>query len=294
VTRALFAILFAAGLALVGSGQEKKPEEKVPEEKMPEKKPEPFAPGFIQGEYAITSGTHDGIPFESELIRDVVVRVSGDRIVATNRDRSELLNATYKLDNKKFPWAVEMKMTVPKEGTSSGLAVRAGDELTLVYSLPGEEAPQDVIRDPQRGIITKKGQTALVMRVLSIEGGYTIASAERDGQPIPASTLKDSIVRVTGGKIVGTDRDRTEFLSATYTINVNKNPWEIELKVMGAKDGTARGLVKRDGNTLTLIYAQPGAEAPKEFKTKEGQVMLSLRGFILDPLPPPNKFSSSP
>jgi uncharacterized protein (TIGR03067 family) len=282
VTRALFAILFAAGLTLIGSGQEKKPEE----EKKPPVKPEPFAPGFIEGEYAITSGTHDGIPFEPDLVRDVVVRVSGDRIVATRRDRSELLNAAYKLDNKKFPWAVEMKMTVPKEGTTSGLAVRAGDELTLVYSLPGEEAPKD--------FKTEKGQVMLVMRVLSIEGGYTIASAERDGRPIPASTLKDAIVRVTGGRIVGTDRDRTEFLYGTYTLNMNKTPWEVELKVMGAKDDTTRGLVKRDGNTLTLIYALPGAEAPKEFKTKEGQVMFSLRGFILDPLPPPNKFSSSP
>jgi hypothetical protein len=75
---------------------------------------------------------------------------------------------------------------------------------------------------------------------------------------------------------------------------MNMTPWEVELKTMGEKDGTTRGLVKRDGNTLTLIYARPGAEAPKEFKTKEGQVMFSLRGFILDPLPPPNKFSSSP
>src|SRR5204863_9816291 len=131
------------------------------------------------------------------------------------------------------------------------------DELTLVYALPGEEAPKDVIK-------IEKGQTMLVMRVLSIEGGYTIASAERDGQPVPAGALKDAIVRITGGRIGGTDRDRTEFLYATYTLNMNKNPWELELKVMGPKDGTARGLGRRDGNTLTLIYALPGADAPKE------------------------------
>jgi len=287
--RALFAILFAAGLALIGSGQEK-----ADEKKPPAPPPEPFALGFIEGEYAITSGARDGIPFDPDLVRDVVVRVSGDRIVATKRDRSELLNTTYKLDNTKFPWAVEMKMAAPKEGTTSGLAIRAGDVLTLFYALPGAEAPKEFRTKEGLEVRTKEGQVMLEMRVLSIEGGYTVASAERDGKPIPASTLKDAIVRVTGGRIVGTDRDRTEFLYASYTLNMNKTPWEVEMKVMGAKDDTTRGLVKRDGNTLTLIYAQPGAEAPKEFKTKEGQVMLSLRGFILDPLPPPNKFSSSP
>jgi len=205
VTRALFAILFAAGLALVGSGQEKKPEEKKPPVK-----PEPFAPGFIQGEYAITSGTRDGISLDADLFRDVIVRVTGDRIVATKRDRSELLNTAYKLDTTKFPWSVDLTMTAPKEGKTTGLATRAGDELTLVYSLPGEEAPKDVIK-------IEKGQTMLVMRVLSIEGAYPTAPAERDAQPVPAGALKDAIVRITGGRIVGTDRDRTEFLYATYT-----------------------------------------------------------------------------
>lgn len=286
--RALIAILFAAGLALSGSGQEeKKPDEKKPDEKKPEeKKPELIPRSLIEGEYTVTSGEQDGLPLNPDLLRDMIVRVGGNRIVAKGRDKTPFLDATYTLDTTKLRWGIEMKMAAPQEGTTTGLVDRQGDLLYLAYALPGSDPPKEF-----RG---GKGQVLLVLRVLSIEGGYTIGSAERDGKPVPADEFKDAIVRITNSRIIGTDRDRNEFLSAAYTLNMNKTPWELELKLTGPRDETTRALVRRDGHTLTLIYARSGAEAPKEFKTKEGQVMFVLRGFILDPTPPPNKFSSSP
>jgi uncharacterized protein (TIGR03067 family) len=127
-----------------------------------------------------------------------------------------------------------------------------------------------------------------------VEGGYTIAAVERDGKSRPPSEFKDAIVRVTGGRVVGTDRDRTELLVASYTLNTAKTPWAIEMKLYGDKGETLSGLVKKENNVLTIIYALPGGEAPKEFKTKANQQMFVLRAFVLDPLPPPNKFSNSP
>ena len=41
--------------------------------------------------------------------------------------------------------------------------------------------------------------------------------------------------------------------------------------------GTAEGLIKRDGNTVMLIYALPGGETPTEFKTKEKQQMFTMK-----------------
>jgi uncharacterized protein (TIGR03067 family) len=127
-----------------------------------------------------------------------------------------------------------------------------------------------------------------------IEGGYTIASGERDGKPIPAERIKDAIVRLTGGRIVGTDRDRVELLVATYTLDTEKTPWALELRHYEAPDQLSSGLVKKDGNVLTIIFALPGGAAPTEFKTKEKQVMFVLRRFVLDPVPPPNKFGNAP
>lgn len=129
---------------------------------------------------------------------------------------------------------------------------------------------------------------------LPIEGGYTIAAAERDGKPLPLADFKDAIVRLTGGRIVGTDRDRTEFLVATYILDDKKLPWTLDMMMLTAKTDAVRGLVKKDGFVLTFIHSLPGGPAPTEFKTKPGQQMFVLRAFVLDPLPPPNKFSSSP
>jgi uncharacterized protein (TIGR03067 family) len=126
-----------------------------------------------------------------------------------------------------------------------------------------------------------------------IEGGYTIAAAERDGQPLPLTNFDRAVVRVVGGRIIGTDRDRREFLVATYVLDDRKKPWELNMKMLVVKEHEVRGLVKKDGPMLTLIHALPGGPAPTEFKTQKGQQMFVLRGFVLDPVPPPNKFSSS-
>jgi uncharacterized protein (TIGR03067 family) len=118
----------------------------------------------------------------------------------------------------------------------------------------------------------------------ALEGGYTIVSGERDGKPIPDAEIKGALVRFTGGKVVGTDKDRKEFFAASYTVDTTKKPWKIDMKTVPAKGGagpkeprTATGLVKKEGDTLTLIYALPGGDAPTEFKTKAKQQMFVLK-----------------
>jgi uncharacterized protein (TIGR03067 family) len=137
-----------------------------------------------------------------------------------------------------------------------------------------------------------------------VDGGYVIISGERGGKPIPESEIKDGIVRFTLGEVVATDKDRMELLAATFTVDASKKPWKITMKnaaprkvtTSGAEetDGTGTtGLVKKEGDTLTLIYALPGGEAPTEFKTKANQQMFVMRAFIAMP-PGPNKFATGP
>ena len=38
-----------------------------------------------------------------------------------------------------------------------------------------------------------------------------------------------------------------------------------------------KGLVERKDDTIRIIYAGPGAEAPTEFKTKQNQAMYTLK-----------------
>ena len=46
------------------------------------------------------------------------------------------------------------------------------------------------------------------------------------------------------------------------------------------KEAEAVGLVKREGDTVTLIYALPGGKPPTEFKTQERQNLFVLKRAI--------------
>lgn len=158
-------------------------------------------------------------------------------------------------------------------------------------------AAQPPKADPPPVPEEKTGATAL-------DGGYTIVSGERDGKAIPEAEIKGAIVRFARGKVVGTDKDRKEFFAATYTLDVTKKPWKIDMTSVAPavndvngnapKDGVkATGLVKKDGQTLTLIYALPGGEAPTEFKTKAKQQMFVLKSFAAEKVDP-SKFQKIP
>ena len=128
---------------------------------------------------------------------------------------------------------------------------------------------------------------------VKLDGTYTIVSGEEDGKAIPAERLKGAVVRITDGKIVGTDKDRKELFAATYKVDTTKKPWKIDMKSMEPKEASTTGLVKKEGDTLTIIYALPGGDAPTEFKTKAKQQMFVLKSFAADP-PKPNKFREDP
>jgi uncharacterized protein (TIGR03067 family) len=132
----------------------------------------------------------------------------------------------------------------------------------------------------------------------SIEGAYAIVSGQRDGKAIPEAEIKGAVVNITQGKIVSTDRNAKQFFAATYTVDAGKKPMAIHMTTAPAESSpgaepkkpmTADGLVKKDGDTLTIIYALPGGKAPTEFKAGEKQQMFVMK--TLASLPKlPNKF----
>jgi uncharacterized protein (TIGR03067 family) len=111
----------------------------------------------------------------------------------------------------------------------------------------------------------------------SLEGTYTVVGGEENGKPTPPEKVKGSVVRFTKDTITGHDKDKKEFFAAKYTVDTSKKPWAIKMKSTAPKEAEAVGLVKRDGDTVTLIYALPGAPAPTEFKTGDRQNMFILK-----------------
>ena len=43
------------------------------------------------------------------------------------------------------------------------------------------------------------------------------------------------------------------------------------------EETVAQGLIEKDGDTVKLIYALPGAQAPTEFKTKSKRLMFVMK-----------------
>jgi uncharacterized protein (TIGR03067 family) len=111
----------------------------------------------------------------------------------------------------------------------------------------------------------------------SLEGTYTLVSGEEDGKAVPEERIKGGIVRFTADKITGTDKDKKEFFAANYKLDATKTPWAITMTSTAPKAGDAPGLVKKEGDTLTVIYALPGGEAPKEFKAGPKQHLFVLK-----------------
>jgi uncharacterized protein (TIGR03067 family) len=112
-----------------------------------------------------------------------------------------------------------------------------------------------------------------------VEGQHQIVAMERDGKQLGEANYNGASFRITGEKVVGQNKDNTEFLNADYTIDVSKTPHTVVLKLnSGSNKGKELlGLIERKDNTIRIILANPGADRPSDFKTKENQTMYTLK-----------------
>ena len=110
-------------------------------------------------------------------------------------------------------------------------------------------------------------------------GRYAIVSGEKDGLKEPEERIKDTYVTFTKDKVVVVDKDKKERYSASYTLDSTRNPATIIMtsKVEGEAGEKARGLIKKEGDKLHLIYALPTGEIPSGFKTREKQLMFVMK-----------------
>ena len=112
-----------------------------------------------------------------------------------------------------------------------------------------------------------------------LEGQHQVVAGERDGKPLTEADVKGMTFRFAGNKVTGAGKDGTEFLVAEFTLDAAKTPCVIVIKPTAGTDKgkELQGLIERKENTIRIIYAAPGVEAPKEFKTKENQAMYTLK-----------------
>jgi uncharacterized protein (TIGR03067 family) len=113
----------------------------------------------------------------------------------------------------------------------------------------------------------------------AVEGTYKVVASEKNGQPTPKEEIDGMVVTFTKDKIVTVDRDKKETFAATYKIDATQKPAMITMvsTMEEFKGATAKGLIEIGKDKVKLIYTLPkGQIMPTEFKTFQGQVMVTL------------------
>jgi uncharacterized protein (TIGR03067 family) len=112
-----------------------------------------------------------------------------------------------------------------------------------------------------------------------LEGQHAIVGMERDGKVNEESLFKGATFRFADDKLVGANKDGSEFLTADYTVDSNKSPCAINLKLTSGsnKGKELQGLIERKDNTIRIIFSNPDTERPTEFKTRQNQTMYTLQ-----------------
>lgn len=111
-----------------------------------------------------------------------------------------------------------------------------------------------------------------------LTGMYLMVSVEKNGEKLPERHVQGQMVRITQDRIIATDKESKPTFAASYRLNASNTPWNVTMKSIAPQAGLdARGLVKREGDMVWLIYHHPGGEVPTEFKTKQKQLMVVLR-----------------
>jgi uncharacterized protein (TIGR03067 family) len=133
--------------------------------------------------------------------------------------------------------------------------MRALVVMTAVFLLTGAEPPAEAV---------KKERAAL-------EGEWTMASGERDGQAIPTEYLKSGKRVFKGGEVTVTFGD-TLLMKAKVIVDPGKTPKTIDYDVTDGffKGKKQLGIYEIDGDTVKFCFTNPDKERPTDFTTKEG------------------------
>jgi uncharacterized protein (TIGR03067 family) len=113
---------------------------------------------------------------------------------------------------------------------------------------------------------------------LKLEGQFTVVSAEKDGQALAQNEVTGKTVRITADKLTVMNKDGKEEHTCTYTLDTSKTPATIRTKGTGSEEGKNHvGLVEQTRDGEIKIILADGTQFPTEFKTKQGQMMWTLK-----------------
>jgi uncharacterized protein (TIGR03067 family) len=248
----------------------------------------------LQGTWQYLTLKVDGKVLPRSSLAESSITIERNKFRVESPD--EGYQGTFTVDEDETPHTIDITFKEgPAQGKCLGIFEVEKDSLKICLGLAGRDRPtsfaskagsgvalETLRRTPAKAVGAKakaagkelpppdfsKGNTA---ELAKLQGTWAMVSAERDGQPMPRSSI-------TGAKRIAKGDETTVlingavFLSARMSVDPSRKPKAIDyLITSGTNRGkTQLGIYELDGGRLTLCFAKPNKDRPRDFSADAG------------------------
>lgn len=249
---------------------------------------------MLQGTWQYLTLKVEGKALPQSALAESSITIEGNKFRVASPDES--YQGTFTIDEDETPHTIDITFKEgPAQGKCLGIFELEKDALKICLGLTGRDRPNSFASKAGSGHVLEtlrrasakatgakakpagkelpapdftRGDTA---ELAKIQGTWTMVSAQRDGQPMPASYTAGAR-RIAKGDETTVLIDGAVFLSARMSVDPSKKPKAIDyLLTSGASRGkTQLGIYELKGDRLTLCFAKPSKERPDDFSADAG------------------------
>jgi uncharacterized protein (TIGR03067 family) len=233
----------------------------------------------LQGTWEIVSLELEGQAMSPGAFEGSSITVKGSTF--TTASMGAVYGGTISVDAAKSPKQLDLSFKSGPEKGNTSLAIYdlEGDTFRLCLTVTGKTRPAAFTSKPGSGHAFevlkrrtgKSAQDELREAIEGLAGEWSLVSAVRDGQELPAEFVKTG-TRLVKGNETTVLFGREVYLRAAFTLGPSENPKTIDY-VVTEGDGfgqTQLGLYALDGDTVTYCLASPGRPRPRDFAVEPG------------------------